>query len=133
MAYTLHIEKSEVGSDGERMPISFEDWKNAVSMTEGVRLCEPGSNTVTNPATGAVISIPRREGDTEVYFPNEQTWRAVFHWYKGAADFNSRFDPGDLAHPVWAAAVALASRLGVVIQGDDGERYDLQTGKIVDT
>ena len=83
-------------------------------------------------ATGQVISIPRRDGDADVYFSDERVWYPVFRWFNGAAHVNARFEPGDSSHPVWVAAVALATRLGAVIRGDDGEVYDLQTGAVID-
>ncbi len=48
----------------------------------------------------------------------------VFRWFRGSVSFAARFEPGDIAHPVWTAAVSLASLLGAVIRGDDGELYD---------
>ena len=129
MAYELHITKPELNEHGLSVPIPFEDWKSAVLATQGVRLCTSGTHTATNPKTGEIISILRRDGDAEVYFPGEQAWHAVFRWHAGSASFAVRFEPGNLAHPVWATAAALASRLGVVIRGDGGEIYDLQTGK----
>ena len=42
---------------------------------------------------------------------------------------NARFETGDSSDPVWVASVALASRLRAVIRGDEGEIYDLLTGK----
>jgi hypothetical protein len=106
--------------------------EGAVSATDGVRLGQPGENTVTNPKTGKVTSITRREGDAEVYFPNEQLWRSAFRWFEGAEHFNARFKPGDSSHPVWLIAAALASRLGAIIRGDEGERYDLKNGEVID-
>jgi hypothetical protein len=133
MAYELHIERLPLNDEGEPTPIPLDDWKTALSATEGVRLCPPGADTITNPKTGAVISILRREGDAEVYFPDEQAWRSVFRWFEGAAHVNARFEPGGSSHPVWKAAVALASHLGAAIRGDDGESYDLETGEVIDT
>jgi len=132
MAYELHIERVPLSDGGEPTPIPLDEWKSALSAIEGVRLCSPGANTITNPKTGEVISIPRRDGDAEVYFPDERAWHQVFRWFEGAAHVNARFEPGDSSHPVWAAAVALASRLGAVIRGDDGGVYDLQTGEVTD-
>jgi hypothetical protein len=131
MAYELHIERLPLNDQGKATAIPLGDWKAAVLATEGVRLCPPGANTITNPKTGEIISIPRRDGDAEVYFPAERTWQPVFRWFIGAAHVNDRFEPGDSSHPVWAAAVGLASQLGAVIRGDDGERYDLQTGEVI--
>jgi len=132
MAYELHIEGLEFGDDGDTVPISLDAWKAAVSATEGVRLCAPGEDSIANPKTGEVISLPRRDGDVEVYFPDERTWRAAFRWFEGAAHVNARFEPRDSSHPVWIAAVALASHLRAAIRGDDGETYDLQTGEVAD-
>jgi hypothetical protein len=132
MAYELHIERFPLTDEGEATPIPLEDWKAALSSTEGVRLCPPGADTITNPKTGETINIPRGDGDAEVYFPDDQAWHSVFRWCKGAAHVNARFDPGDSSHPVWRAAAALASHLGAEIRGDDGERYDLQTGEVID-
>ena len=132
MAYELHIERFPVSEEGAPTPIPLDEWKAALSAIEGVRLCPTGADTITNPKTGEVISIPRREGDAEVYFSDERAWRPVFRWFDGAAHVNARFEPGDSSHPVWAAAVAVASRLGAVIRGDDGEVYDLETGEMID-
>lgn len=132
MPYELHIERLPLSDEGEPAPIPLDQWKSALLATEGVRLCPPGANTVTNPKTGEIISIPRRDGDAEVYFSDERAWQPVFRWFEGAAHVNARFEPGDSSHPVWVAAVALASRLGAVVRGDDGEVYDLQTGEVAD-
>ena len=132
MAYELHIERCLLSDGGEPTSIPLDEWKSALSTTEGVRLCPPGANSLTKPKTGEVISIPKRDGDAEVYFSDERVWRPVFRWFKGAAHVNARFEPGDSSHPVWRATVALASRLGAVIRGDDGEVCDLETGEVID-
>mgnify|MGYP000896878071 CR=1 FL=1 len=132
MAYELHIERLPLSDEGEPTPIPLDEWKSALSATEGVRTCPSGANSITNPKTGGIISIPSRDGDAEVYFSDERAWHPVFRWFKGAAHVNARFEPGDSSHPVWVAAVALATRLGAVIRGDNGEAYDLQTGEVID-
>jgi hypothetical protein len=132
MAYELHIERRRLALIIQRESIPLDDWKAALSATEGVRLCPPGANIFTNPKTGEIISIPRRDGDAEVYFSDERVWHPVFRWFEGAAHVNAKFEPGDSSQPVWVAAVALAARLGAVIRGDDGESYDLQTGEVID-
>lgn len=129
MAYELHIERLD--ENGKITPIRLEDWKETVAATRGLRLCPPGVQAVTYPG-GATINIPKKDGDVEVYFAEKKEWQPVFQWSSGAASLNARFDPGDVSHPVWKAAAALASRLGAVIRGDDGETYDPQTGEIVD-
>ncbi len=90
---------------------------------------------MTDPKTGEQLVMPSDSGDVEVFFPEDDEWIPVFYWYErnSTASCNARFQPGDTSHPVWNAAVALASALGAVIQGDEGEVYDLQTGEIVDS
>jgi hypothetical protein len=132
MAYELHIERLPLNDEGEPPPIPLGDWKAALAATKGVRLCSPGVHSITNPTTGQVISVPGGDGDAELYFSDERAWYPAFYWSEGAARFNARFEPGDSSDPAWVAAVALASRLGAVIRGDEGELYDLRTGKIID-
>ena len=105
---------------------------SAVSATDGVRPFVAQAHTIPNPKTGEVISIPKRDGDAEVLFPADKKWYPVFRWSDGSAVFTARCQPGDRSHPVWAAAVSLARQLAAVIRGDDGEVYDLETGKIAD-
>jgi hypothetical protein len=134
MAYDLHIERLGEDKDGESIPIPLEEWKTAVAATPGVRLPAPGVRQETAP-DGSTFNLPIQDGDVEVLFPDKNEWEYVFRWRKsiGTAAFNSRsFDPGDSSHPVWAAAVAIASRLHASIRGDDGESYDLETGEIID-
>jgi hypothetical protein len=126
MGYELHIEGREIGPDEQPVPIPLKDWCAAVAMTQGVRLFAADAHTFTNPKTGEVISIGKREGDAEVFFPEEAEWHAVFRWFEGSAAFSARFEPG---HPVWSAAVALARQLNAVIRGDGGELYDLESGQ----
>lgn len=127
MAYDLRIERLAGSPDTDPTPILLGEWSAAVAATEGVRLFAADAHTITNPKTGEVISIPIRQGDAEVFFPDTGQWHSVFRWRGGSAAFTGRFDPGDSSHPVWAIAIALASRVG-----DEGEIYDLQTGEIVD-
>ena len=131
MSYELHIERFGQDKQGKAIPIPLDVWKAAASATPGVRLCTPGIRKITYPH-GASINFPIQDGDLEVYFPETQTWEPVFHWRDGSASVNASFDPGDSYHPVWTAMVALASRLGAAIRGDDGESYDLETGEITD-
>jgi hypothetical protein len=111
-------------------PIPLEEWRAAVTATPGVRLYTAEFHTLTNPTTNQVLLRYKvKDGDTEVFFPTEGQWHPAIRWFKGVASFNARLEPGDASHPVWAAAVSLAARLNAVIQGDEGEIYDLQTGK----
>jgi hypothetical protein len=125
MAYDLHIERAN------EIPIALSDWRGAVEATEGVRVFAAAAHTITNPKTGEVISIGARDGDAEVLFPDGE-WVSVFRWRGESAAFTARFDPTETSHPAWRAAVALATRLGAVIRGDEGELYDFQTGEVID-
>lgn len=123
MAYDLHIERAD-----ERR-IALNEWRDAVKATEGVRLFTAASHTLTIPSTGQVATFRASEGDTEVFFPDVGQWHFVFLWRGKSAVFAARFDTTDTSHPIWRAAVALATRLGAAIRGDGGELYDFHTGK----
>ena len=131
MAYALHLERLATRAAGKPTSIPFDDWKRALSSVEGVRLCVQKDYTITIPGTVEVLSIPHRDGDAEVYFPDEQKWHAAFNWFNGSASFKADIALERLPNPIWTAATSLASRLGAVIRGDDGERYNLQTGEVV--
>lgn len=123
MGYDLHIERDN------GLPIALSEWRAAVESTDGVRLDAAATHTFTNPKTGAVLSIGASDGDTEVLFP-DGAWHAVFRWCGESAVYSARFET---SHPVWRAAVALATRLGARIRGDEGQAYDFQTGKVTDS
>jgi hypothetical protein len=122
MGYDLHIERTGTDRDSEPTAIPLEDWKAALSLTEGVRLLRDRT----------ALSIATRDGDAEVLWVDDGQWRPAFSWSRGSVKFSGHLEPGDRAHPVWAAAVGLATRLGAVIRGDEGEIYDLETGHVVD-
>ena len=129
MGYDLHIQRAGTERDGGASAISLADWKAALSATEGVRLLVGREVRATNPKTGDVVSISIRDGDAEVLWA-EGEWRPAFSWSRGSIKFSGHLTPGDRAHPVWAAAVRLATRLDAVICGDGGEIYDLETGAV---
>jgi hypothetical protein len=129
MAYYLHIERAGDDPDSEPRPIPLEEWCAAVVATKRVRLFAAQAHTATNPKTGEIISVRANVGDLEVYFADDNCWHAAIYWHEGSAAIPARrFQPGDTSNPVWVAAVDLASYLGAVIRGDEGEVYDLQTG-----
>ena len=125
MSYDFHIERA-----GER-PIALTEWRAAIVSTDGVRLFAGAVHTITNPKTGEVISIVAGGADVEVLFPNGE-WRSIFRWRDDSAIFAARFNPSETSHPVWRAAIALATSLQAVIRGDGGEAYDLNTGEVTD-
>jgi len=126
MAYYLHIERDE------EKPIAFCEWQAAVYATEHLRMFASAVHTGINPQTGEVLSMRANEGDVEVYFPESGEWTSVFRWREESAVFAPRVDSIDVTHPTWKAAVSLAKILNARIRGDDGEEYDLATGRIVD-
>ena len=132
MGYDLHIERVTKDQGAARIAIPLADWKAALALTDGVRSLVDREVRTTNPTTGAVISIGIRDGDAEVLWADEDEWRPAFSWSRGSIKFSGHLTPGDRAHPVWAAAVRLAARLGAVIRGDEGEVYDLETGDVVE-
>jgi hypothetical protein len=131
MGYDLHIERTRNLPDSDPTPISIEEWRAAITATEGVRLFAGDFHGVRNPKTGQYVGVRASDGDVEVFFPDEEQWYCVFHWFEGSANFRGRCKLGDTSDPVWASAVALASRLGALIRGDEGEIYDLRTGAII--
>jgi hypothetical protein len=123
MAYDLHIERSNDRSNSAS--ITLQEWRAAIDATDGVRLFAAFVHTIKNPKTGAVITVPARDGDAEVFFPDENEWRLIFRWNGDHADFAARCKPGDFLDPIWRAAAGLATCLQASIRGDDGESYDL--------
>jgi hypothetical protein len=130
MAYYLHIERPGDDPDSEPTPIPLAEWRAAVEGTKGVRLFAAQAHTAANSKTGEIISVRANVGDVEVYFADDNRWHAAIYWHEGSAAIPARrLQPGDTSHPVWVAAVGLASYLGAAIRGEEGEVYDLQTGK----
>ena len=133
VGYDLHIERRATRDVAQREPISLSEWKAALLITPGVRPMEDDRVSATNPMTYEVVTIGVGEGAAEVFLPDEGEWQYVFSWRRGSVIFSGRnVEVGDHSDPVWAAAVQLATHLGAVIRGDEGEIYDLETGQVVD-
>ena len=122
MPYSLHLERKD-------RKISLSEWRAAVEATDGVRLHNADTHSATNPKTGENITVRAKGGDAEVFFPDSGRWHWVFLWSSSKAVFAARFVPSETSDPAWRAAVALAKRLGATIRGDQGEMYDLKTGR----
>ncbi len=129
MAYELHIERLD--AEGEPVPIPVGDWKRAVLSLAGVRLCTQSAVTLSDPSSGLVLSIPHRDGDAEVYFPQAGAWRPVFSWFGGRASFRASIASKGPPSSIWTVAATLAKNLEASIRGDDGQLYDLQTGEVI--
>jgi hypothetical protein len=123
MAYELHIERDS----GD---IGLKEWKEAVAAIDGVRL-RFKDHSATNPFTQEIITVPRGDGDADVFFPESNTWRSAFLFFNGQISFKAMLLPAAINDPVWQKATALALRLNAKIRGDGGEVYDLKTGKVV--
>jgi len=129
MGYSLHIERS---SGDTVTPISIDEWKSAVASVGGVRL-QTADKTISNPAKPEQsIRMPLKEGCVEVYIPAENLWAPVITWFEGRAKFRAQRVMDD-TDPIWTAAARLAILLSANIRGDEGELYNLATGKPVNT
>ncbi|MDX9724061.1 MAG: hypothetical protein RBU37_25155 [Myxococcota bacterium] len=122
MGYEVHIERRS--ADGALLPISSDEWSRAVAETEGVRLSEVELRVAAPRSPGDVV-LPTRAGDAEVYFSETDSWHLVFVWNaRGGAFFSSHPSFLDENNPVRRAARALAQKLGAMLVGDDGNRFD---------
>lgn len=129
MGYDLHLRRGDPESPGERLPISLDEWLAAAQATPGVRLSSKAEHRLGPP--GHELVLRAREGDAELRAENGEFFPA-FRWSEGAITFSSRcVDSFDRSDPGWAAAVALAHQLDAEIVGDEGERYDLETGEVI--
>lgn len=118
MAYQLHIRR--VTPQGNSLPVTLAEWREAVARTEGVRLAE-GPHRITNPKTGEPISIGNSGGDAEVFFLKEQQWLRVFYWSPDGIYFAPGRSFEDL--PFRDIVLKLARHLNASIVGDEGETY----------
>jgi hypothetical protein len=125
MGYDLHIKRT-----GER-PLTLDEWRAAIETTDGVRLFEGAYHTYTNPQTGELLQLVAKEGDAEIFFTDTGEWYSVFSWHRTSATFRAPRDADMTLSPVWRVAAALAVRLGAAIHGDEGEGYDLKSGKVI--
>ncbi len=127
LGYDLHLERV---ADDRVVPVPLEEWLAALEAVDGARPAENDA-VAKNPNTGEVITFPRAPGDAEIYFPDDQEWTYVIRFFEGR---------GILRHPGnwtsgnetgWRVVAQLCARLGLIARGDEGERYDPETGKVV--
>ncbi len=69
-----------------------------------------------------MIKVPGRPGDAAACVAGE--WFPVFGWRDGSVAFNASKDFNNPADPIREIAADLAGRLGGVLVGDDGKRYE---------
>lgn len=142
MAYDLRIYR--VGPEPDfAVPITEDEWKTAVSTTDGVRIVDHPERTSEQLPSWADPELYNQPNlDAEIFLPDKREWQALIHWRGDDAIFNANalrmktaflglFGNGnsvDTTDQVWKVVSGLAEKLGAVIEGDDGERYDLHTG-----
>ena len=121
VAYDLHIEKNN------SQPISEAEWNAAVLSTPYVRK-STGTVATVNQNTGERIEIQLPHSNAEVCIQTgtgpESEWQPVFSYSIGRVTFAATpallQDPLD---PVRQAAIALCTKIGARIVGDEGEVY----------
>ncbi len=122
MASTLHIIRKD--TSGQIRPISLDQWKAALGHHADLRLSD-GDAQVINPLTHAVVTMPNRGGDAEIWRPDCQDWIRVF-WYspEGFISFPAA-EPGNRDHlHRLSLARSLALRLDAKIYDDEGVETD---------
>jgi hypothetical protein len=123
MGYSIFIEK-------DNADITLEDWKDAVSSINGIRL-DSESVVGMNPKTNESISISGSEGDVSILFKTggflgfraKEEWRKALYFQNGHAQFNATEDIEDPKNPVHIAASKLAKSLSAKIRGEADEEY----------
>ncbi|MBT0668480.1 hypothetical protein HT136_08860 [Novosphingobium profundi] len=118
----MHIQRK--GPDGQRREITLEEWKTAVAGHEGLRLSDGDAQQV-NPLTHAVITMPNRGGDAEVWREDCQDWLRVFWWSPlGYVSFPAP-DPAQRVEQIRLdLARSLALHLDAKIYDDEGREAD---------
>lgn len=127
--------------DGARSHLTLAEWRAAVAAVPGVRLATSPQHELgdwigywVNPAgePGQQFhDLPDRVEDAEVYLPGEGRWSRAFYWHQrpepdlGVVTFESVPETlSDEAHPVWAAARALAQLLRADLVGEGETAYE---------
>ncbi|MDJ0971900.1 MAG: hypothetical protein QNJ06_18535 [Kiloniellales bacterium] len=127
LGYDLHLERL---AENEVVPVPLEEWLAALEAVEGVR---PAENDVVakNPNTGEVIRFPRAPGDAEIYFPEEGEWWNVIHFFEGRGRLRHPANTSAGQDEVWRVIAQLCARLDLIARGDEGERYDPESGELI--
>jgi len=123
MAYELHIERRDKA-------ISFEEWKAAVAKIKNARISATAPS-ITNPKTGEIIQLAFDKGVADIYSAKDKKWSPVFYWSNGKISFKQTNLFDNNTDDIWQMATNLASCLCATICGDQGEAYDLETGRVL--
>jgi hypothetical protein len=125
MAYMIRITRNADwdDEDGSGDFITLAEWREVVSRTTHVRLAE-GDYSVTLPDTGQIFTLRNNGGDTDLYFPQADTWRRVFRWDEENVSFVATEEfVNDPACQLRIIARQLAEALQASVVGDEGEPY----------
>jgi hypothetical protein len=122
VGYEVHITRRNPA--GKVRPIALAEWRAVVERTAGVRMAD-GDFEAVNPKTAEVIRIQNVDGDVEVFFPADGTWRRLFRWSRsGRISFRAPDDFDGPASAIRCLACELARGLKASLIGDEGEIYD---------
>lgn len=105
------------------VPIPVDQWKAAVSKHQALRLAS-GEATVIDPVSGDVSTVTYNDGDVEIFDHANERWGPVFYYDpEGFASFRIPGNFDNPESPIRKMAIAIASDLKGIFQGDDGELY----------
>jgi hypothetical protein len=119
MAYQLHIKRHS--------PIEFEEWIDAINITDGVRLNEDDFVAV-NPSTNEEIRISSGRGSAEIYINSANNWQRVYRYHEHRISFNATEEWAQAESDIRNYTFKLAAKLEAKICGDEGEEYSKNKG-----
>ena len=126
MATGMHIERRR---DGVYEPISLDEWRAAVEATEGVRFASTRKSERHGCGCGP-RTVGVKEGDVEVYFPDNDVWYLVFLWTeRGAPTCSLCVEFSELVPAVRAVSNSLSTCLGAAVVDDDGHFLAAESGE----
>lgn len=106
---------------GKRVSITLDEWLAAVRATPNARPMQGDWGE------GTPFSLPANPGDVEVQIGPR--WQPVIRCSELSRGLRITTKPVALGDPaIRAVLAALAHTLSAVVEGDEGERYDLATG-----
>ncbi len=131
MGYTYHIE----------IPgkiILLEEWMNAVSQIEGVRIDSTDIEGI-NPITGEVITVQGNPGNVAVDFKKEllfglikkSEWVTCIFYEAGHVGFKAVNGVESPDNPLNKAVKKIAEKLNAKIIGDEGELFNDHSSEAV--
>ncbi len=121
MTTGMHIERLQ---NGVQVPITMDEWRLAVEATEGVRFAFTSEAEQRDGCGCGRRTSGVKEGDVEVYFPENDAWYLVFLWTeRGAPTCSLCMEFRELAPAVRSVARSLSTRLGAGVVDDEGNPF----------